>query len=756
MVVGSKSRAVKSNTVLHCAVTFAVAIFISTGTVLGRPSPFSAAFTAAQSGLDCISAFLGSLIGYIIAGQYEKSIMISSALLAVAAVRMLASRKNTRTWDIISAVTAGFAVFASNLIISHGVTEVLNCAALGIMAGVGGFAMLNVGKILSKRELIGISVSKNPIGMLSVLITVIIATGATSGYNIGIFNPGIILAMLFTCIAAFQYGSGTAAAIGAAAAMGIAVFTGEYRFLAAVLGVSGAIGGVLSSERRIRSVGVLVLAAVICTSAFSMDSENLALTANLFIGAAVALIIPLSKSDTGESVIQLKKREGDVKELFCRRLEFAKGTLKEVRCTIDLTAEKLDGDTVKDISYVYNTACDRVCRRCRFNMQCWGEEYGDSIKQFSGVANALQRGGEISPDSFYGKIGERCPKKDKLCLEMSRLYEAFIGSRREAAKIKGMRNVLTVQLSATEKLLSELSREAEKNSSALNEYNQAIREIFAKLGCEELSAVNVAIADNGGVSVEVYSDKGFYPKREEICEAVTLKLGKQFDLPNITAVDGSYKLSMFSKTPYCLQVEAYQISKSGEEPCGDYYESFIDSTGTAYIMLSDGMGTGSRARIDSSFACGMLSRLIKAGVGISAAMDIINTSLMCKSADESFATLDVCTVNLYTARAVLYKAGGAVTYLYSGNTLREYNCKGLPIGTNTLPKYSTDDFSLSRRDIILLTSDGAALNSKWLVRELGRRDIDIKEFAKTAAETASFYSKDESRDDISVVAMRIF
>lgn len=745
----------KPHTAVRCFIIGAAAAVISMGTVLDRPSPFSASFTAALGGLDCLSSFLGSIIGYIISGSYDKSVIVSSALLSVMAVRMLAAKKKTTAWDVISSVTAAASVFTANIIVSHGVSEVMNSIALAVMAGGGAFAMLNVRRIIARRELVGITVKKNPVGMVSVIAVCAIAAGIASGYTIGVFNSGIILAALCSCYMAIKYGSGASAICGAAASLGIAAATGEYYYLAAVLAVSGAAAGVFSSERRLSCVGAFALTGTICTAIFTMDNTNLALMANIFAGGAAALVMPMTLSESGQGARERRMNDNSIKELFCRRLKFAEGTISEVRRTIDLTAGKLDSGSARDISWVYNTACDKVCRRCRFNMQCWGKEYGDSIKQFSAMTAALQRGEKLSEAMFVNQLYERCDKKQTLCRSLTELYNAFTSSEREKRRISGMRSVLTVQLSATEKMLAQLSEEMDCGGEIMSDYNITAREIFHKLGCEELTAVNVSVGEYGGVSLEAYSDKGFFATSEEICDAVSLGFHKRFDLPVISCNNGSYKLIMFSKTPYYLEVESYQISRREDMPCGDYFESFIDSKGRAYIVLSDGMGSGSRARIDSSFACGMLVRLLKAGLGIEASLDIINTSLMVKSADESFATLDICTVDLYSGKARLYKAGGSFTYVRSGGKNSVYGCKGLPVGVKEIPEYDVQSFEIGNKDMIVMTSDGAELNKKWLFREMEKPDPDLKEFAKIIADTAKFYAGDKSGDDISVVAMRL-
>lgn len=748
---GTKLRA---HTVIRHAAVMAVAAVISMSRVLGQPSPFSASFTAALGGIDCLSSFIGSIMGYIITGSYADSVLVSSALLSVMAVRILAARKKSAAWDFISAAAAAGSVFAANFIVSHGVSDVMNSLALGFMAGGGALVILNVKRIAAKREIVGITVKNNPAGMVSVLAFCAIAAGIASNFSLNIFNPGIVLAAMSCCFAAMKYGSGAGAVCGAAAALGVSAATGEYSYLAAVLAVSGAASGVFNAENRLGCVGAFALSSALCTAVFTMNNTNLALMANIFVGCAVVVVLPLSLTETGQGVRERRINDNSVKELFCRRLKFAEGTISEVRKTIDMTAERLDG-TDRDISWVYNTACDKVCRRCRYNMQCWGKEYGDSIKLFNSLTSVMKNGEQPTPDMFSGLLAERCGKKQELCQRLFELYNTYTSADREKRRIARMRSVLTVQLSATEKMLSQLSLEMESGGEILSEYNRTASEVLNKVGCDDLSAVNVCVSEHGGVSLEAYSDKGFFASKEDICEAVSLAFKKRFDLPVISAVNGSYKLSMFSKTPYYLEIEACQISRKEGSPCGDYYESFIDSRGMAYIVLSDGMGSGSRARVDSSFACGMLVRLLKAGIGIEASLDIINTSLLVKSSDESFATLDICTVDLYRGTVELYKAGSADTYIRCQGKNAVIGCKGLPVGIKEIPEYDRRSFTVGNRDMIVMTSDGAELNKKWLFREMEKKDIDIKEFVKIVADTAKFYSGDKTGDDISVIAMRL-
>ena len=95
---------IREHSVIRCTAVMIAAAVISMSTVLGKPSPFAASFAAAMSGIDCISAFVGSVAGYILGGNYTDGVTVTSALLSVVAIRMIVSRRKSAVSEIVSAV----------------------------------------------------------------------------------------------------------------------------------------------------------------------------------------------------------------------------------------------------------------------------------------------------------------------------------------------------------------------------------------------------------------------------------------------------------------------------------------------------------------------------------------------------------------------------------------------------------------------------------------------------------------------------
>lgn len=69
------------------------------------------------------------------------------------------------------------------------------------------------------------------------------------------------------------------------------------------------------------------------------------------------------------------------------------------------------------------------------------------------------------------------------------------------------------------------------------------------------------------------------------------------------------------------------------------------------MILCDGMGTGRPAAVDGNLAAELTARLLKAGFTAELAARLVNVALALKSDEESGATLDLISVDLYTGTA---------------------------------------------------------------------------------------------------------
>ncbi len=126
---------------------------------------------------------------------------------------------------------------------------------------------------------------------------------------------------------------------------------------------------------------------------------------------------------------------------------------------------------------------------------------------------------------------------------------------------------------------------------------------------------------------------------------------------------------------------------------------------------------------------------------------------MVKSTDESFATLDICKIDLNSGECAVYKAGAATTYIKSADKLLRASLSSPPAGMGGKLTVPAQKFTVSPGDKIIMTTDGAVLDEEWLSRELSA-DTPAKELSEKIARAARA-AENGREDDISVIAVTV-
>ena len=171
------------------------------------------------------------------------------------------------------------------------------------------------------------------------------------------------------------------------------------------------------------------------------------------------------------------------------------------------------------------------------------------------------------------------------------------------------------------------------------------------------------------------------------------------------------------------------------------------------MILSDGMGTGGRAAVDSAMASGLLAQLIKAGFGYDCSLKIVNSAMIFKSVDESLATIDAANIDLFSGRMDMYKAGAAPTVIRQRGYTGRAESTSLPAGILREVKFDCAGVNLSKGDIVVMLSDGAAVDGiEWISHEIGLwQDGSAQKLAEKLADMALRRCEKGHEDDITVM-----
>ena len=102
-----------------------------------------------------------------------------------------------------------------------------------------------------------------------------------------------------------------------------------------------------------------------------------------------------------------------------------------------------------------------------------------------------------------------------------------------------------------------------------------------------------------------------------------------------------------SEDKFKLEVGIAKEKKQGTDASGDSTLKLKLEDGKVLLAISDGMGSGKEAQKSSSTATKMIKKLFGNGFDKKTALELINQVLSAQTENESFATLDITTLDLF-------------------------------------------------------------------------------------------------------------
>lgn len=267
----------------------------------------------------------------------------------------------------------------------------------------------------------------------------------------------------------------------------------------------------------------------------------------------------------------------------------------------------------------------------------------------------------------------------------------------------------------------------------------AIEDKYARMRVEILTDSSAAGLDNPRLAQEI----------GKICS-------RYFEKGRITYFKNETMLSFTERPCYQLSVGFAQHSAQGHL-CGDTVKVLNDGRGHSILIISDGMGKGSRAALDGAMGAGLLAKLIHAGFGFDSALKVVNCALLVKSNDESLATLDIANVDLFTGKCELFKAGAPAGYIIKDGAVSKCELTSMPAGILRGIEFAKRTAVLTPGASVVLMSDGVSdIGEAALYEQLGTFGLyEPQECADRLIAAALEQCDREHMDDMSVIVARL-
>lgn len=731
----------------------AVGFIMSRGAVLGNLLPFGISFIAGCSLTYTPAAATGVFLGYFIPAIGSGGFKYIAAAFAVVAVKLLlGGLKRLSSNPIFLSAMAFLASFLTSAVTLSGLNfNFLSVLCESLFSAMGAFFVC---RCFNSFKNAAAGLRADELASLSVLIGM--ALTGINGFTFNGISLGHILGIAVILTAA-KYGgilSGSVSGITVSFAMCLSGVSGE---IAVVYAFTGLIAGVFSSFGKYVQTAV----PLVFSLAGSVMSGSPVLIAQTVIeaalGSALFLAVPrragIRLGKLFSAYPRLSAPDG-VKRSLSMRLDIAAGALCDVSDTVEQVAAELSKINSPDFGSVITAVEQDACAGCKLRLHCWESKRDDTLKAVLEMTNAVKSGERspenVAPEEFKG----RCLRVARVANAAYKRYSDYASRIAAENRIDEVRGVVSDQFDGISAMLSELSRELEKDdrfdNSAAEKAAAALKNLDIRV--EECSSKT----DKYGrmtIEMRVKKDPSLIINKLQVMKMVSVVCERDFDIPSVSENGGEIFIVLNEHAALRVDVGVEQKCASDSAMCGDAYKYFFDGRGHFIMILSDGMGTGGRAAVDGAMASGLMCRLIKAGFGYDCSLRILNSSMLFKSTDESLATVDIASIDLFTGRVELYKAGAAPTLVRRSGRTGKAESTSLPAGILREVSFDKAVVRCKENDIVVLMSDGAVSEgTEWIKDEIeGFEGGTAEQLSERICEGAKRRRTDGHEDDITVM-----
>ncbi len=343
-------------------------------------------------------------------------------------------------------------------------------------------------------------------------------------------------------------------------------------------------------------------------------------------------------------------------------------------------------------------------------------------------------------------------------------------------KMEENKRTMVNQLDGVSKVISSLAEDLEKKEELKDEFIVEKEEILAiaKERKIEIKDLNIKKEKSGRYIINVYVDACCEENSKRGCTIKLIEkiLSKVLEdkiviQKNNCGLKKELNLCVntyASQDRYSLQLGISRKAKDNSPISGDSSICVKLEDGKYLLAISDGMGTGPKARQSSKIVIKMLERLLTNGFDKDTSLELINSTLSCANQeDDSYATIDIAILDLYAGNMEFVKSGACPTYIKENQKVQIIKALSLPAGILENVSLVVYDKDIQQEEILVMCSDGIMeSNTEYQNKELWVKDIlesiqtdNVQKIADIITKEAIDNGYGNVRDDMTIIVAKI-
>lgn len=736
-------------------------------------APFGLAYLIAITNYEkkyILSSSLGVIVGYITlfnkVNNFSAYIIISTIVTIISM-----SKLNKKARNIASFITVFSGLFiygvlvGSSDIILHFIGAISVTALVFPIYYVVSYTLkcieeINTQHFFSIDEIVSIELF---------ICLLIVGIGTLSINDISFRN---IAAILFIVVLAFI--SDTNMGAGAGITMGIILgfATGNLMESIAIYGACGLVAGIFRESGKLFTALSFNIIFVIVTL-YSGVFNNISFIEAL-VGTGIFLLIPKKIYNKISLEINKDKKVGHFSEVrFAEIKDELTERLRDFTEVLSIMGKSLNNLVGNDKLAIKNKGnalvenlSDRTCSDCDMRYMCWKRELHQTYNAFSD----LIRNYENNSGSFPHELEKKCIKKYALVKNLEDIMNIYMVNETLKSRLGEGRKILSNHINNMSVTISEIVDEFGNELHLCTDVEKSIKKSLLKYGINFGSLICYN-DKNGRIKIKMQMENcmGSQACIKTVLPIISETIGKNMSIGsegcNINSKNNMCEIVIEEAPKYHINSHVAVATKEGEKFTGDSYSYGRTKDGNYITVISDGMGSGPEAGLESKVSVEIIEKFMEVGFDEKIAIDAVNAIMSIKfSEDEKFSTLDMNKIDLYTGNAKFMKVGAIESFIKRGNKVEVINSNTLPFGVLEEPDVDTVEKQVGNGDVIVSISDGildvkndGSFDTTWLIEFLkSTKYRQPKDLSIAILEKAKELSGGKAKDDMTVVVSKVF
>ena len=736
-------------------------------------APFGLAYLIAITNYErkyILSSSLGVIVGYITlfnkVSNFSDYIIISTIVTIISMSKLNKKARNIASFIIVFSGLFVYGVLVgSSDIILHLIGAISVTALVFPIYYVVSYTLkcieeINTQHFFSIDEIVSIELF---------ICLLIVGIGTLSINDISFRN---IAAILF--IIALAFISDTNMGAGAGITMGIILgfATGNLMESIAIYGACGLVAGIFRESGKLftaLSFNIIFIIVTLYSGVFNNISFIEAL-----VGTGIFLLIPKKIYNKISLEINKDKKVGHFSEVrFAEIKDELTERLKDFTEVLSIMGKSLNNLVGNDKLAIKNKGnalvenlSDRTCSDCDMRYMCWKRELHQTYNAFSD----LIRNYENNSGAFPHELEKKCIKKYALVKNLEDIMNIYMVNETLKSRLGEGRKILSNHINNMSVTISEIVDEFGNELHLCTDVEKSIKKSLLKYGINFGSLICYN-DKNGRIKIKMQMENcmGSQTCIKTVLPIISETIGKNMSIGsegcNINSKNNMCEIVIEEAPKYHINSHVAVATKEGEKFTGDSYSYGRTKDGNYITVISDGMGSGPEAGLESKVSVEIIEKFMEVGFDEKIAIDAVNAIMSIKfSEDEKFSTLDMNKIDLYTGNAKFMKVGAIESFIKRGNKVEVINSNTLPFGVLEEPDVDTVEKQVSNGDVIVSISDGildvkndGSFDTTWLIEFLKNTKYrQPKDLSIAILEKAKELSGGKAKDDMTVVVSKVF